>query len=387
MANILFIYGLPEPAVTIPERFFLSFSKKYKCGFHSKQAKFVGAEDLAWSDVVICVRGQSVLEAGIISLAKKRGRLCACLIDDNFFAIKDHSFRRPLEEKALLEILKNIDVLLCTNDILGGKLCKLGNIKRYVRIDTSVCENEIYKRNIVQNDNINVVYYSNDGTSDAFEKIICPILPRLFETYADKIQWTFFSAQPDFKGWEKKMKVEYVSRLSLDEFRSRLRKGAFNIGVAPLQENEFTECKYINKFMEFTTAGIPGIYSAVEPYVSFIKDGKTGLLCDNSPNDWLRAFEIMSNPEQRKKIMKNAQTQLKEEFSEQRIFERMRRDFPELVNYKAPHDIEIGGMKYIHMRSLIYKIIAPFIRAWRRFKLEGIKSVCAWTWQHYICRK
>lgn len=368
-------------------RFFEKFSHKYRCGFRSKPAKNIKKEDLQWSDIVICIRSQSILEADIIKIAKRAGKMCALLIDDNFFAIKDHHIRRPLQENALYEILKVSDFIISGNDKLVHQMQARGSNARYIHIDTVVHENEIFDRNFMESSDLNIVYYDNEGVSDTFDKVISPIIPTLYAKYGSNLHWTFLSVHPDLTEWSSKMDIRYIPKLPLDEFRAFLRNENFNIGIAPLIHDAFTECKYINKFIEYTKAGIPCIYSAVEPYRWFIQNGVNGILCDNIAEEWETAFDQMSDPKQQRQCIEAAQSQLKNEFSEDNLFERIIKDNPELITFNAPKNMEIEGLLLAHIHFFAFRTIDPFIRAWGRFQIEGFKSVCKWTWNHYIRRR
>ena len=59
-------------------------------------------------------------------------------------------------------------------------------------------------------------------------------------------------------------------------------------GYAP--GTEFHRCKHYNKYIEYAAWGIPGIYSAAEPYTQAVRDGENGLLCPNTEEGWYAAM-------------------------------------------------------------------------------------------------
>jgi len=81
----------------------------------------------------------------------------------------------------------------------------------------------------------------------------------------DKYQWVFMGALPieledirdkiEFHGWQNTFAYpKYIKSLNVD------------MGIAPLEQSLFNECKSNIKSLEFCACGIPGVYSHIEPY-------------------------------------------------------------------------------------------------------------------------
>lgn len=69
----------------------------------------------------------------------------------------------------------------------------------------------------------------------------------------------------------------------------------WDIGLAPLEDKEFTRCKSDIKFLDYSLLGIPGCYSNVPAYQHTVQHGVTGLLTDNTPADWHDALSRLIN--------------------------------------------------------------------------------------------
>jgi hypothetical protein len=80
---------------------------------------------------------------------------------------------------------------------------------------------------------------------------------------------------------------EYVALLR------RLRP-EWDIAVAPLLDTPFNRHKSDLKFLEYSGLGLPGVYSAVEPYAS-VRDGETGLRARNSVEEWCEQIERLAS--------------------------------------------------------------------------------------------
>ena len=81
----------------------------------------------------------------------------------------------------------------------------------------------------------------------------------------------------------------------------------WDIGLAPMPISKFHECKYFNKYVEYASYGIAGIYTNTKPYTFGIKDKVNGLLVDNNKKDWVDALSLLiEDNELRKNISKQA---------------------------------------------------------------------------------
>jgi len=57
---------------------------------------------------------------------------------------------------------------------------------------------------------------------------------------------------------------------------------------------EFNACKNPFKYLNYGTAGIPGIYSASPIYTGCIRTRETGLIVDNTLESWTTALEQLA---------------------------------------------------------------------------------------------
>lgn len=70
-----------------------------------------------------------------------------------------------------------------------------------------------------------------------------------------------------------------------------------DIGLAPILDNPFNAGRGPTKFFDFVRMGAVGIYSNVEPYKSFIRNGVDGILLPNSPELWENTIRSISADE------------------------------------------------------------------------------------------
>jgi glycosyltransferase involved in cell wall biosynthesis len=80
----------------------------------------------------------------------------------------------------------------------------------------------------------------------------------------------------------------------------------WDIAIAPLEDNEFNQCKSDIKFLDYAAINSAGIYSDVAPY-ALIQQGTNGMKVGNSRSAWTEALEtLLNNDEVRKNIAQNA---------------------------------------------------------------------------------
>jgi hypothetical protein len=61
-------------------------------------------------------------------------------------------------------------------------------------------------------------------------------------------------------------KITYYPWVNILNYPQFIRSIKADIAIAPLEDNEFNKSKSNLKMLEYTTLGLPGIYSNVEPY-------------------------------------------------------------------------------------------------------------------------
>jgi len=90
----------------------------------------------------------------------------------------------------------------------------------------------------------------------------------------DKYQWVFMGATP-IELEDIKDKVEFHPWQHTFAYPKYIKSLNTHMGIAPLEQNLFNECKSNIKALEFCACGIPGVYSHIEPYKFMHTTAKT----------------------------------------------------------------------------------------------------------------
>jgi hypothetical protein len=70
-----------------------------------------------------------------------------------------------------------------------------------------------------------------------------------------------------------------------------------DIGLAPLLPGAFNAARGAVKFYDYARMGAAGIYTDVEPYRGFVRNGVDGLLLPNEPQRWIDAIAALAQDE------------------------------------------------------------------------------------------
>jgi len=65
-----------------------------------------------------------------------------------------------------------------------------------------------------------------------------------------------------------------------------------HIAIAPLERNQFNDCKSELKWLEYTAMGIPVVASDFGPYQRVVSSAMEGFLAEDA-NDWERFLEVL----------------------------------------------------------------------------------------------
>lgn len=342
MTKILYIYEDEEPtnieALVLVKR----LCSLYDCSYRKCLIKDIKAEYIDECDIILSVRSTSLLEYYLSEYAKKLGKFWVLLLDDDFLSLgktygKDNLGYNISRQTYLTKLLKNVDCIWAVNKLLAEKYTSLAGISRYFLTNTVVDPEKFTKPQKVE-DKIKIVFYVNDGTTTMFDRILRPVLEKSYENKIfDNVSIYFLGVKPDVSEFDERIEFHFVPHMSFECFLVYLSEQNFSIGLAPLDNEGFSKYKYFNKYIEYTRAGIAGVYSDCPLYRQVVKSGYNGILCENSPEAWETAISsIIENEEMRINLILNAQSFASENFTSSRNISAMLDSCPEFITYKSP---------------------------------------------------
>ena len=344
MSKLLFVFERDMPTVSILRDLYRNLKS-----YPEIKPDFAYLTDVTPSlidshDLVFFIRPMDVLSFRIASRARQAGHLVVTLCDDDLLNLPAGSPTIPWRKKGLQKALAQSDVIGSSSPNILKKYIDLTAGKRTALSDTIVKPEEFDGLDacLKKTDDVKIVYAAAPDHASLFEKYISPVTPRLGEEFGDKLSFTFVSVHPEVEG----VNCNYVAGMPLMEYRKFIKEQQFDIGVAPLNNDDFSKCKYFNKFIEYTTQGIVGIYSNVEPYTYVVEDTKTGFFAADDPESWYNAIRTaVKQKELRRSCLSNAIEYLKKNHSERACMERLISGIPEILTADGPYE-RCGGFVF-----------------------------------------
>ena len=378
MIKNLFVYETEMPTVSITRNLWTNISKEYRIESIFKKVIDIEKADIDWCDILLLIRPNNPLSWRIARSVRRSGRLVITMCDDDLLHLPKAHPQLPWQKRGLILSLNNSNVILSSSRYLVDQLIKYTADKRGAIIDTVVKEEELLTRNYECENNEKVrIVYAAGGSKHAsmFEQFALPALEKIAREKTRNFSITFISVHPDCTGLEKLVQVNYVKGMPLLEYRRYMEEQKFDIGLAPLEDSNFTRCKYFNKYLEYTLSGVTGVYSNVEPYTYVVKDGENGFLADNNDKSWEQKLaRAISEPDTRIACAKNAQDHVRQNFTEQEIMDRLFTDVPEFKGYdRSFTDCNINRFWKLHYKLL--RCVEYVYKTGFYMRNEGLGSV------------
>ena len=203
-------------------------------------------------------------------------------------------YSRPMFEK-LSELNKNVAKISPGIDISFLEGLEIGNTPGKIRI----------------------VYATSRHDRDILPAIFFPAMSRMLQEYGDRVEMTFWGYAPE--EFRDVPNVRIRSYLPYGTFLREFYKEGFDIGLAPLFDDEFHRSKTNTKFRDYGICRVAGIYSMVDVYSDSVVDGETGILVDNVEEDWYRAIKrLIEDGALRESIKNNAEEYVKKHHNMER---------------------------------------------------------------------
>lgn len=357
MSKVLYVYEKDMPTVTLMREELRSSE-----GFtlREKRLAAVTREDVDWCDVLWQMRPNAPYSATLAKLAHNAGCFVISFYDDDLYDLPEDHPNASWRRNSVLKTLKYTDAVMTSSPYIGQKYAKYTeNGKRYFMKHMAVNCKDVKQiaacpENSEDQEPVKLIYAGNAAHVGVFNQFILPIMPKLAQRYAGKISMTFMGVRPDLSDYESVMDIQYMNSMPLNEYRQKIKDGNYHIGLSPLVTTEFTKCKYFNKFMEYSIAGIVGMYSNTEPYTFIVQDGVNGFLVDNDPQAWFESLcRVIDDAQLRNRCICQAQRQLLEEFNPEKLTQMREKELPELREYHAKRT-PCAGMK---LQKMIYRFL------------------------------
>ena len=342
-----------------------------ECEVKFKRTIEINEKDIVWSDIVISVRGCERASLKIVKAANKAKRFTIMFLDDDLINIPldldSTKYYNDRELKKYIEkVLENSNVLWAVNPRIIKKYSKFTIEKKGILSKVPMeIENDIERVEFSTNP-LKILYAGSIDHEKTLKKIIIPVVKKFNdEISSGKVSFTFIGANPHIKNTK-----HYKYFESYEKYKKFVKEGRFSIGLAPIEITEFYKSKYYNKFLEYSSIGVLGIYTNSEPYKLVVRHNENGILCKNEVESWYSEIKkVIDNPNKIRNMIKKAQEDLVKNYNLNIVQNELFKQIPELLTYKAP----LVELKSIKLKDLKYVFYMERLKLLMR--IYGLKSI------------
>ena len=280
--------------------------------YRAVQEMRLKSSDMDWADIVLLGRLDSWYERRLTRLLKESGRYLAYILDDDLLNIPMHVSSAGYY--AQKDIQRNIRDMIGMSDAIISPSPRL--LDRYardgraaIRIEEPAISPVAYEPH-EPDAPVKIGFAGSVDRAGNLEGVLEAALTKVKAAHGERVAFEFFGAIPAFASRLGAACIPYCD--SYDQYRRRLNEAAWDIGLAPMDDSEFSACKHYNKFCEYAAASIAGVYSERLPYTEIPNSRAVARYCSDDPEDWFEALNaLILNRETREALRKRCCEQAK----------------------------------------------------------------------------
>jgi hypothetical protein len=277
----------------------------------------VDGSDFMWADVSILQRDATQKSIKWLKLAKKLNNFVVFEIDDLLTATPEflsHHHVTIRNREAIQYALSNADIISASTKRLADALKSITN--QAIVLTPNYATPALYPAAThtpsSATEPVTMVVASSDSILIDF---ILPSLQKFIA--ANPTHRQIFTIGPLSEEISRHIPQAITRKtLSLAEFKKTISKLPNPIGIIPLDNSEFSNCKSAVKFFDYAMCGLPSICSNVPPYSDVIVNEEHGFLVKNDPDEWLACMEkLAASASLRTEICNNAKNLVEKNYS------------------------------------------------------------------------
>lgn len=346
LPRVLALSEAPIPSAVLGvHAIFDALAAAGSCAFATGSSLAPRVEQLAWADVVVLVRGASPAERRTLVEAQRLGRRVATYLDDDLERVPGEArsgyfFTSPRVRANVAFIVRHADAVLVCSERLGSELAARHGVTpilvrqpRPPRLPEEPAGFPASSK--APSSAVRVGFLGSVDHAAFLDGLLGEPLRHLRAELGARLELVFCGAVPALA---RQLGAEcHAFEPDFTAWRRMARGLALDVGMAPLPDTPFHRNKYFNKFLEYGSLGIAGIYSNVPPSADVVRDGSTGLLCANEPTAWRAALQrLTAEPALRADIARAAWTDIELRFTSAALLEPWRDGLDALLAHRAP---------------------------------------------------
>lgn len=346
------------------------------CEFKYRDAGDVLADDLLWCDVLYVIRGGSERIHMIVKEVHALGRVVIAYWDDDPFCVPESSsshgsFAAMLPR--ITQIMQQAQLAVCSTGPCAAAFKKATGREVHVLSSCPVINPIDTWDARTRKDSGTLFGYA--GSTDHWPVVESIIFPALEILLKRKVVFTCEIMGPSVKvpAHLKECVVLCPPLYNYQQWIEARNSLQWNFALAPLQPSLFNRSKTPNKFLEYSAAGIPCIFSNVEPYTLIVSNNLSGLLSENNAAAWADAIStLLHNTALTEKLAQNAWEKVVQDFGREKIvhgYKQLLEQFPDCTQARG-----IGYVKFYNFRFSVRMFW--HLLSWRTFHLK-VMNLCS----------
>lgn len=221
------------------------------------------------------------------------------------------TIRSAKRQRRLMTILRLSKLIIVGNKHLE-KYAKAFN--RNVVIIPSSIDTDFYKTKKKYNSSPLIIGWIGTSMNLFYLKKLDDVFEAIYQKYKDKVVFKVVCDKPFLP--EKDIKV-INKKWTLEDEISEIE--TFDIGVMPLNNDEFSKGKCAFKALQYMACGVPCIVSPIGANTEVVKEGLNGYYADSS-EEWIKKLSVLiENKNLREKFGKNGRKIVEKEYSVKKI--------------------------------------------------------------------
>lgn len=338
------------------------------------------------ADVVVLCHTIDPQYADVLDWARALGRPLIYEIDDDLLGVPAHIpglayLSEPERRRRLIDCITQADVVRVYSPALQQKLSQYNS---NVRLVAGPLDWGLMPATAPRVDSTVKLVYATSRAEDSVGQMLIAPLRRVLDAHPNA-QLTIWGARHAALASHPQVRSLPLIR-DYDTFFARFAAEQFDIGLAPLPDDEFHRGKSNNKFREYASCGIAGVYSDMSVYNTSVQHEITGLLVTNDDASWAGAIErLIVDASLRQRLGSQARHYARTHFNETVTDTEWLEAIATLAGRAKPASAPAANgaatEKVVGLARFIGRLsskVAPV------FREHGIATVWRRTWRHII---
>lgn len=242
--------------------------------------------DILWIQLSV-----SPMLLGIAEEAKKAGVKIVYDIDDRFESIPESNpasnFYKGKKVDQIWKIIEMADLVTVSTEPLAEFIRPRA---RKVSVLPNMPAAGLWPSHASINPREFRILWAGSPTHGHDLAIVAPSLQKLLKKYDGKVRFICFGEQVPEPLMEVRQFVDLIEFVEFEHYAQKLLNVGANVAIAPLEKNDFNDCKSAIKYFEYSICQYPSLLSPVGEYEKIVeKNGAPAVLVED--DCWDEALE------------------------------------------------------------------------------------------------